>query len=545
MKMKNGVKTTLKKLLLIALFIGLNCAYAQKDPYGEKLINMNQYRTAKGYFLNKFKQNPADAFTNYYLGQIYFNTDSYDSARYYFQNGLSSNPNDPYNIVGVGEYLLNSGRNSDAEKYFRKAAELTKYKDQNIMLAIADGAISGKTKNYDLATEFIQKAKELNKKNAQIYLVSGDMFLYQSEFGKGANEYENAYYYDNKCAEAYFKLGRIYYTARNYDQSDTAFQNALRLDPKYIPAWRELSELYYVRRNYSDAIYAIEKYLALTEPNLNDHIRYAQLLYLNKDYQKSLDEANKALTEDKDNVIMKRLQAYNLHEIKEDSNALKSVTYFFNTTNSTKINALDNEYYGKILSRNKQDSLAIEYFTKAMQMDTLKTNLYQDIAAAYDKQKKWELAALNYEKAIGYKKNPSPSDLFYYGRASYIVAGMCKEVADSLKKITFLTKADSAFSKVVVLSPQSHLGFLWKARVNTQYDPESTIGLAKPWYENVITILEPTPERAKKDLFEAYQYLGSYYYINKDKKTSKEYFNKILAIDPNDTKAQDAIKELK
>ena len=72
--MTNSLKKSLKTWLLIALFISTNFAIAQKDPYGEKLINMNQYKTAKTYFLNKFKLNPNDAFTNYYLGQIYFNT---------------------------------------------------------------------------------------------------------------------------------------------------------------------------------------------------------------------------------------------------------------------------------------------------------------------------------------------------------------------------------------------------------------------------------------------------------------------------------------
>ncbi len=544
--MTNSLKKSLKTWLLIALFISTNFAIAQKDPYGEKLINMNQYKTAKTYFLNKFKLNPNDAFTNYYLGQIYFNTESYDSANYYFQNGLKLNPNDPYNIIGTGSILVNLGKNAEAEKEFRKAAALTKYKDANIMVAIAEGAISGKNKNYELASEFIQKAKDLDKKLAQIYLVNGDMFLYQSEYGKGANEYENAFYYDKKCTEAYFKLGRIYFTARNYDQSDTAFQNAIRLDPKYIPAWRELSELYYARKNYSKSIEAIEKYLALTEPDLADHMRYAQLLYLNKDYQKSLEETNKALKDDKDNVIMKRLQAYNLFETKDDTNALKSITTFFNTTNTTKINALDNEYYGKILSRNKQDSLAIEYFNKAMQMDTTKTSLYKEIAISYENLKKWGLASNNYENYIKNKQNPGAGDFYKWGVSSYYMANIYKDLADTVNLKLFISKADTAFGTVVYLSPQSHLGSFWKARVNLIFDPENTLGLAKPWYENVINILEPTPEKAKKVLIEAYQYLGSYYYyVNKDKAKSKEYFNKILTIDPNDQHALDALKELK
>ena len=358
------------------------------------------------------------------------------------------------------------------------------------MLAIAEGAISGKNKNYDIATEFIQKAKDLNKKLAQIYLVTGDMYLYQSEYGKGANEYENAIYYDNKCTEAYFKLGRIYFTARNVEESEKALQSALRLDSTYIPALRKLSDLYFEKNNFSKSIEFFEKYLAFTEPNLSDHILYTKLLYVNKDYQKSLEEANKALMEDKENINMKRFQAYNLFEIKDYSNALKSINTFFMTTNPTKFIASDYEYYGKILSKNSQDSLAIENFNKAMQMDSLKTSLYQDIALSYDRQKKYEQSALNYEKLIMSKQNPASSDFFYYGRAAYIVANKYKNANDTLNENVFLIKADTAFGTVVTLSPQVFLGFLWKARVCVLKDPNMEFGLAKPWYDQVITILE-------------------------------------------------------
>ena len=243
---------------------------------------------------------------------------------------------------------------------------------------------------------------------------------------------------------------------------------------------------------------------------------------------------------------MKRLQAYNLFETKEYPNALKSIMNFFNTTTVTKINALDNEYYGKILSKNSQDSLALEYFNKSLLMDTLKTSLYQDMASSYEKLKKWELACIHYEKLLITKANPVSSDYFYYGRTAYIVAQESKKNSDSIKEKIYLTKADTAFGSVVSISPQVHLGYLWKARVNALEDPNIDSAFAKTWYDQVITILEASPGKSPKDLIESYQYLGSYYYYKvKDKIKSKEYFNKILTIDPNYKQALDALKELK
>jgi len=49
----------------------------------------------------------------------------------------------------------------------------------------------------------------------------------------------------------------------------------------------------------------------------------------------------------------------------------------------------------------------------------------------------------------------------------------------------------------------------------------------------------------KKDLIEAYSYLGYYYFLKADRKQAKTFFDKVLALDPNDEKANTAIAELK
>jgi tetratricopeptide (TPR) repeat protein len=67
--------------------------------------------------------------------------------------------------------------------------------------------------------------------------------------------------------------------------------------------------------------------------------------------------------------------------------------------------------------------------------------------------------------------------------------------------------------------------------------------MAKPYYEKVAEILEKTNNSdRKKEMIEAYQYLGYYYYLKEDKPNSLIYFNKIVAVDPNNSVAIEAIK---
>ena len=45
--------------------------------------------------------------------------------------------------------------------------------------------------------------------------------------------------------------------------------------------------------------------------------------------------------------------------------------------------------------------------------------------------------------------------------------------------------ADSVFHAIVEAAPDSYLGNFWRARANSALDPETTQGLAKPFYEEV------------------------------------------------------------
>ncbi|MFZ4411917.1 MAG: tetratricopeptide repeat protein [Bacteroidales bacterium] len=544
----NALQKMVKKIvysLFIILLLNQTSAFSQTDTYGEKLLKMNQFKTAKSYFLKKNAEKPNDISTLYFLGETYYNLGILDTAEFYFQKGIVLNPNDIYTNIGMGKILLDKSNIPEAKKMFEKANALAKYKDIKVLASIADAMISSKNKQYDLATEYLQKAIEKDKTKSIIHIVSGDKNSIQANLGEAANDYERAFYYDKNCTEAYYKLGKIYTTARNYKESIKAFESALKIDSSYIPVWRDLAEMYYSYGHYQDASDAFYKYIQLTEPDLNDHIRYATILFFNKEYAKSLSETDNALLKDPKNFVMKRLNSYNLYETKDFSKSLIAITDFFKTTPENKTIATDYEYYGKILSKNGMDSLAIISFEKALVMDSSKIELYENIGMSNDKLKKYDKSAKAYESLILSKTNPLSSEFFLLGKSTYYFGGSMADLADSLNKKAYLSKADTSFSKVIELSPNSFLGYFWKARVNALLDPETEIGLAKQWYEKVVSILEATPDKNKKELLESYQYLGYFHYIIKDNETSKIYWNKILAIDPTDKKALEAIKGMK
>jgi tetratricopeptide (TPR) repeat protein len=172
--------------------------------------------------------------------------------------------------------------------------------------------------------------------------------------------------------------------------------------------------------------------------------------------------------------------------------------------------------------------------------------LLQDIARSHGKLKKYDQSIYFYDLYIRKKPSPLSSDFFLLGKALYNAGNYIPvNTADSAMKNIYLQRADSIFNNIIQLSSGSYLGYFWNARVKSLLDPESIIGLAKPYYEKAIEIMSASPDKYVKELIEAYSYLGYYYYLNNDMVRSKQYWEKILILDPMHEKAQQAIKEIK
>ena len=104
--------------------------------------------------------------------------------------------------------------------------------------------------------------------------------------------------------------------------------------------------------------------------------------------------------------------------------------------------------------------------------------------------------------------------------------------------------ADTSFAMLVLAKPDLAVGYQWRATVNASMDPTSEKGLAKPFYEKLLTLIESDTAKYKKEIVEAYSYLGYYYYLQNDIPTAKSYFQKVLVLDPENPQAKEAVKKL-
>jgi tetratricopeptide (TPR) repeat protein len=393
----------------------------------------------------------------------------------------------------------------------------------------------------------------------------GDNFIRSQYYGLASGRYHQALYLQPDNTEALCRLAEIDIKIQNYEDAETTLFKVITKDPAYIPALKNLGELMYTLGRYREASEYYGQYIKLAETSEKALIRYVTVLYFNKEFSKVVEYVDRVLMQDSSNPVMLRLKGYSAYELDQNQEGLDAMQKFFevrSVTDTNKVIATDYEYYGKLLARTGNDSLAIINLVKAMEIDTALTGLLEDIAKLYEKQKKYPEAIQYFEELIQ-ARNENVSSLIYFsmGKDLLLMADNVKGTPDSLLRPAYLEKANLAFSKVVEISPGSYLGYQWRARALAGLDPETTQGLAKADYEKTLSLLESKNDtkRYATELIEAYRYLGYYYYLKYDeiKKSddaaakelartdSVAYWQKVLSIDPSNSVAKQAIAALK
>jgi tetratricopeptide (TPR) repeat protein len=229
---------------------------------------------------------------------------------------------------------------------------------------------------------------------------------------------------------------------------------------------------------------------------------------------------------------MKRLLAYSMYEKGDYVGGLKYINKFFGQVEKKKILPSDFEYLGKLQSKNNLDSLAIISFKRSLDMDNTQNDLLGDIGNSYNKQKNYREAANYYSQKIATSKRVVSTDYFFLGRALYFDQQYAK--------------ADSAFIKVTEMQPAWPTGYIWRGRCNQQMDTvEPLTYAAKAYFDKAVEVGSKDMVKFKKDLVEAYDYIGKYFIKKDDNSTAKDTFKKILEIDPENQAAKDILKQIK
>lgn len=529
-----------KGITLAIIFVTVfNISYSQSASDGLAAIDKENYESARD-ILKKVTQGGggSDAMNWYYLGNAYCFLGKNDSARWAFTQGTNINPKSTACLVGIGKTYLNENRVTDAMKYFDQAKTTVNVrKDINIALYLADAYTHSVYPNNDEAVRILKTAEnDISNKNPQLYMEMGDAMIALNRAGEAVSAYQRAAELNPSLARAHSQIGYIWYLARNYQLSLTSFEKAISIDATFAPAYRNLAELYYYTGQYEKAKDTFAKYLTLADKNDDTNYRYAQFLFLTKEYNKALTLLKEVEKRDSSKAIMFRLMGYSNYETGNYKEGLYDMNKFFKMAGSLNLLSSDYEYYGNLLMKTGRDSLAFLNIEKAIQLDSTKFELYKEIADTLYKRKKYGEAAVYYAKKIDKMPKPAGADYFSLGLSYYFDSAY--------------VKADSAFKSVTETNPDWPSGYLWRARANMGMENiDSVKGLAIPYYQTFIEkAMSDSVKYASKmtrELSESYRTLADIYYKLGSTDTAIPYYEKYIALNPNDTGVKEMVEQIK
>lgn len=477
-----------------------------------------------------------NSYNLYYLGLAQLRLGQKDKALANFEKGIAANEKDGLNYAGKAHVRLLEKNPTDAKANIDKALQVSKSKDVNVLKAVAEAYLTD-TKYLLDAINLLNKAAGINNSDPEVHMLLGDAALIQNpqNAGPAVTAYEKAGRADTKYAKPHFKVGKLYQRAKNLDVAISSYEKALQIDPEYAPAYKELGQIAYLNKESAKAVQSYEKYISLTENPGDAKFQLAFFYFMNKQYDKANSIFQEVTTNPNVPAVAYKFYALSLIQQGKGVEAVSMFEKYFQKAKPEDITGDDYAEYAKVQIEAKtpsSDSIANEYLAKAIAMDTtLAADVYELHAETLLRRKKFPEAIAAYKQLIDKRQTPKSADLFAIGRAYYM-------------NEQFL-EADTAFTELAEKQPTMTVGYLWAGRARQHIDSTGTQGLAKPMYEQVVEKASTNPDKYKKDLIEAWDYLGTYtLQIEKNVVKSKEYFQKILAIDPNYERAKDFMKQL-
>ena len=155
-------------------------------------------------------------------------------------------------------------------------------------------------------------------------------------------------------------------------------------------------------------------------------------------------------------------------------------------------------------------------------------------------------AANAYQDYLAKTADPTFNDYSQQATFSFYAGVENKNDADKQKK--YFDDALKYAAKASEKLPDNYLPYKMRGDVAKQLADKANVEKAAAQdYIKAVELLEKSkdPSRYTRDAKEMYNYLGNYYLDLKDVAKAKEYFNKYLALDPNNAEYRKFVEGLR
>ena len=426
-----------------------------------------------------------------------------------------------------------------------------KYKNEpSVYVGIARGYFENQAN--DIAEKYLAIAMHVDTTYAQSYILKGDMAIFAKDTTSAADWYKTAIKMDPHNADGYLKYSEL--MAERDPASAIAMLDSMKVGcPDYPADLAQASVLF----STGDFARASVKYDGIDKNMMNDNdlAKYAYSLYSLQTYDKSLDVVNYGLQHYPNSIPMNRMAFYNLARLNKYDESLKYGDKIMNALKGTGMASyLDIKIFGNVNLLKGVHSKAIGIFTDVLNGDTtycskltndnIKDAQNQVNKIILDVQDKGDFnsATALYQQFLSNKKRTGPYDEYTF---TNIYRSKMDDALDANKNIKeTYNQLDSVYRAFEDKYPQWNqmdvIYYYHAAYCTRVLDPNSTNGAAASIYTKLIKLDEAKQltDNVKAFLKNAYTYLAFYNLTQEHTKRAKEYFRKLLIVDPENVDAK-------
>jgi len=389
---------------------------------------------------------------------------------------------------------------------------------------------------------------------APAYVLLGDIAAMGDDGGAAAAMYEQAIYYDKTNPDPYRKYALVY---RKIDPDGAAAKlDQLQAERPDYPVDALKAHIYYLSLQYGKAIETYAK-VPTSKMTRSDFIEYANASFVAQQYQQGYDAAVAGLAKEPNNGTLTRLAMFCCNKLKKYDEAVKYGENLFTKVPKDSINYSHLDYlnYGNALEGTEQIDKAIEQYKKGLALEVEEQDLaelHKSLSDAHKQKKNFPDAIASYKKYLDTAKDPDAIAFAGLGLLNQQHARSLKvEGQETLSEaeIAAYKEADKVWSDLAEKYPDAaEYALFQRANVNMSLDPKQEQGLAKPYFEKLVELINAHTERDATDetrLVASYGNLMQYYYnVEKNKEKALEYAKKLVEIKPDNEQFQKMVESL-
>lgn len=428
-------------------------------------------------------------------------------------------------------------------------------KSKNDLVSVADYFL--KNESYAAALNCVTQLEKQNlvaEDETNIHMFMGEVYMKCRQYSKAGAMYEQALAADSNYVPAIKRLGFVYKNI-NPEVSIEFLERLQRIQPDNYDVDREIGDIYYKQKNPDDRQKNLENAIERYGIYYNRAPKDSTVLDFNscQQYVLSLFEAQEAekvgqLSTEMNNLwpkamVFKRMRFLADVDLYDWDAAAEHMSYIVNQEYpDSNYKYLDYYYAAKYNEKINELEPAIEYYKKALAVDSTQATAYKELSDVYGRNQQAELGLETYKKyleVIGDKADLS--DKFFLGRR--YVAVYQEPGVDPEKKQLCFDEANKIFAEVMEKKPDFIEVYIQCARLNNT-DSKVANETVKNYYLKVIEMTAETPDEYKRQRLEASKYLF-FYAINvepNDMELARRVLDIAAGINPNDKFVQQATK---